>query len=371
MDTASLPHKFLLAGCLLSVLAACDHSTTKPAAGPESNDTARLPQIQIGRPEQVHISEPILATGSVFAHKTTNIVPLVGGLIEEIRVNVGDRVDQGAPLIRLRQAEFDLSVKRLAYARDLAKSELEDALRNWDNANRLREREVISQETLDALETRVAVSTSKLGMAEVNLSLAQQELTDSIVKAPFRGVITKRFVDEGAFVPSVMRSESPVVQLQKIDIVIVQIFVPETYLTSVSPGMRAIVHIPSLGQTFESRVALINDNHELNTRNIELRIGIANPDYVIKPGLFAVVKLYPEAREIRILPPESLLGAGQDRHVLTVEDGKVQRMNVAVKALTDGSLELLSELDPDTNIIVGTQRHTLEPGNPVTVDQLL
>ena len=69
----------------------------KPAAGPESNDTARLPQIQIGRPEQVHISEPILATGSVFAHKTTNIVPLVGGLIEEIRVNVGDRVDQGAP----------------------------------------------------------------------------------------------------------------------------------------------------------------------------------------------------------------------------------------------------------------------------------
>jgi multidrug efflux pump subunit AcrA (membrane-fusion protein) len=165
-----------------------------------------------------------------------------------------------------------------------------------------------------------------------------------------------------------MRSESPVLQIQKIDIVVVVLFVPEIHLASISPGMRGVVHIPSLDQTFESSVVLINDSHDLKTRTIEVRIGIANPDYLIKPGLFVEVELYPEPHYAQILPPESIIGIGQDTHVLVMEDGKVKRVDLTVKGLSDGRLELLSELDPGANIIADKQRHTLEPGYPVTVD---
>lgn len=361
-------HTMLLAAYLSIMLTACDHSTTIPTASPESNNGSSPPQVQIGKLEQTQISEPIYSTGTVVAHKTTSIVPLVGGLIEEIFVKVGDRVEQGDPLLRLRQREFELSVVRLTHARDLAQAELEDAQRDLDNAIKLSKREAFSQEQLDDRRTRVSVSMSQLGIAETNLSAAQQDLEDSFVKAPFRGVITKRFVDEGSFVPSVMRSESPVLQIQKIDIVVVVLFVPEIHLASISPGMRGVVHIPSLDQTFESSVVLINDSHDLKTRTIEVRIGIANPDYLIKPGLFVEVELYPEPHYAQILPPESIIGIGQDTHVLVMEDGKAKRVDLTVKELSDGRLELLSELDPGANIIADKQRHTLEPGYPVTVD---
>ena len=319
---------FLSLVCGICILTACEE--TEKQQNTLNASTVAPVTVDAGTLTRIDVAEPIFATGSVFAHKTTNIVPKVGGLIEEIYVAVGDKVEQGDPLVRLRQDDFELNVERLTHARNLARAELEDAERDLNSAVHLSRKEVFSKEQLEDRQTRVSVSKSKLGIAEADLSQTLNELRDSIVHAPYRGVITQRFVDEGAFVPSVMRSERPVLQIQKIDIVVILLAIPERHLSKIEVGMPGTVHIPSLDTTYDSEVVLINDRLDLKTRTMDVRLGIRNPEYIIKPGLFTEVELITQARTALILPSESVLGTAEDRFVYVIENGKAIRKSVRV-----------------------------------------
>jgi len=329
---------------------------------------ANYPEITEARPvrtallEPVQLVEPIFSTGTIVAQKKTDLVPMVGGLIEEIYVAVGDRVESGQPLLRMRQKDFQIKVDRLKQGTDLAKAELRDAERDLDNAITLKKKEVYSIEELDDRRTRVDVATAKLGIAQALLVEANKELDDSVMRAPYRGVITKRNVDEGAYVPSVMRSGSPLLQIQKIDIMVALLLIPEVHLQSIELKTPGRVYIPSLDRTYETEVRLINDRLVLETRTIDVRLGIRNADYIIKPGLFIEVELLPKPRAALIIPPDAIKGLGSERYLFIAVDGVSVRRTVTVRELEDGRLELLAGVDPEEMIIVGPERHTVQDG---------
>lgn len=350
--------------CLFA-LSACSEGIDQATTPTRDGETPAPISVQVASLTRAEIVEPIFATGTVAAQKTTNIVPNVGGLIEEIYVAVGDKVEEGAPLVRLRQSDFELNVERSTHARNLALAELEDAERDLESAVKLRQKDMLSNEQFEDRQTRVSVANAKLGIAEADLARSLNDLEDSIVRAPYRAVITKRFVDEGAFVPSVMRSERPVLQIQKIDIVIVVLSIPERHLPNINVGMPGEVHIPSLNTSYESKVVLINDRLDLKTRTMDVRLGIPNPTYSIKPGLFAEVTLAPQARTVNILPPDALLGTADNRFVFVSDSGKAVSRRVEVQELQDRRVVLKTGLDATAKIIVGSNRYLLQNGTPV------
>jgi RND family efflux transporter MFP subunit len=317
--------------------------------------------------EPAELAEPIFVTGTILALKSTDIAPLVGGLIEEIYVAVGDRVEKGQPLFRMRQKDFEIKLSRLANAERLAEAEFTDAKRDLENAIALRKKEAFSVEQLDDRRTRVEVTDARRGIAQANLAEAQKELDDSIARAPYRGVITRKSVDEGAYIPSIMRSERSVLQIQQIDIMVALLYVPEVHLQAIELGTPGRVHIPSMNQTYESEVALINDRIDPKTRTIDVRLGVLNPDYLIKPGLFIEVELIPKPRQGILLPPNSTKGLGSTRYLFVVEGGIASQRQVKVRELNDGRLELLSDIEPGTIIIVGKGIHLVSDGTSVTV----
>lgn len=97
-------------------------------------------------PQRTEIVEPIFATGTVLAHKTTDLVPLVGGMVEEILVSVGDRVEKNQPLLRMRQRDFEIKVERLRQAVRLASAERNNARIDLDSAVALVQKGGLSQE---------------------------------------------------------------------------------------------------------------------------------------------------------------------------------------------------------------------------------
>ena len=320
-------------------------------------------------PEIAALSEPIFVTGTILARRSTNISPMVGGLIEEIYVNVGSRVEEGQPLLRMRQKDFEINVLRLSEAKRLAEAEYQDAERDLEHAIALREKQAFSVEQLDDRRTQREVSGAKLGIASANLAEAQKELEDSITRAPYRGVITQRHVDEGAYVPSIMRSEHPVLQIQEIDVLVALVFVPEVYLTSIQLGTLGTVHIPSMNQTYESEVALINDRIDHKTRTIDVRLGIPNVDYAIKPGLFIEVELMPISRQGLVLSPNATMGLGSSRSVLVVEDGVVSQRTVQVRELSDGRLEILQGVSSNAILVVGPSMRKVSDGSRVAISE--
>ncbi|GAB5453386.1 MAG: hypothetical protein Hals2KO_37140 [Halioglobus sp.] len=294
---------------------------------------------------------------------------MVGGLIEEIFVNVGARVEKGQPLLQMRQKDFEVRVSRVSEARRLAEAEHKDAERDLDNAIALKKKKALSAELLDDRRTRVEVTKAKLGIANANLAEAQKEMDDSITRAPYRGVITQRHVDEGAYVPSIMRSERPVLQIQQIDVMVALVRVPESHLNAIELGTPGKVHIPSMNQTYESEVALINDRIDHKTRTIDVRLGIPNADYAIKPGLFIEVELTPTPRQALVLPPEAATGSGSSRRVFVVEDGVVSQRDVQVRELSDGRIEVIQGISPEAVLIVGASMRSVSHGSKVIIEE--
>lgn len=349
-----------------AIASGCDISSADPVPVRVSKAEIAPIQVEVLRPKQSKIVEPIFVTGTVLAVKTTDIVPLVGGMVEQIMVRVGDRVKKGQPLLRMRQRDFEIKVERLRQAVRLAAAEQHNARVDSENATALVKRGGLSQEQVDDRRTRYEATTAQRGIAQADLAEAELALADATTRAPYDGVITQRNVDEGAFVSSFMRTSEPVMQIQKIDIMVAVIFVPEVHIGSIKLGTPGKVTIPGLNTSYQSEVALINDRLDLQTRSIDVRLGIQNADYAIKPGLFIEVELYPDARSALTLPKNMVRGLGGDRYVFVVENGLAKRRSVDIRELEDGQAEILSGIEDNEMVIQGPNLNLIQDNASVT-----
>lgn len=357
--SATRPIMRLLALLLCVVHAGCEQ---EPLLGHSDQPRPPAPALEfsaIGL-ERSEIMEPIYVTGTVLAYKTTDLVPMVGGMVEEILVRVGDRVQKGQPLLRMRQRDFEIRVERLRHAVELASAEQRNARVDYESGLKLARRGGLSQEQLDDRRTRFESTSAQLGISRADLAEAELALEDAITRAPYDGVITQRNVDEGAYVSSFMRTSEPVMQIQQIDIMVALVFVPEAHINAIRLGTPGKVTIPGLDKSYDTEVHLINDRIDMTTRSIDVRLGIPNDDYEIKPGLFIEVELYPDPRPAWTLPSDVVRGLGGERYVFVARNGIARRAGVQIRELEDGRVEVLAGLEPEDVVVQGADLHLLE-----------
>jgi RND family efflux transporter MFP subunit len=318
--------------------------------------------------ELVRVSEPIAATGSVLAEKTTEIGPRVDGLVEEVAVRVGDRVAEGQPIFRIRAVDYQLRLAEAEAALRLVTAEAEKAARDRERVRTLHEKGVASHERLDQTETGHAITRARVETARAAVAIARQAVEDCVVRAPYAGVITRRYIDEGAMLRTMMGGGSAVIQLMKTDIVAVIVQVPETQLPRVRLGTPARVQIDGLDRVFESRVEIVNDRVEASSRSIEVRMHVSNPDLAIKPGLSATAEILPEPREVLVLERRALLGSRDARFVFLAEAGHAVRRPVEVRDVDAARVEVIRGLAAGERALVGPDLTRVSEGSPVRVE---
>ena len=164
-----------------------------------------------------------------------------------------------------------------------------------------------------------------------------------------------------------MMGPSGVVQIMEIHIVAAIVDVPEVHLSKFGVGTRAKVIIDGLNDEFESEVHRINDYIDPVKRTIQVRIGIANDDYRIKPGSFARAMIYPPAREVLTLPRGAVLGFEEQRYVFVEENGIAKRKPVRTAQLDAERVVVLEGLSQGTKVLSGPGLRTLVEDDPVIV----
>lgn len=311
--------------------------------------------------------EPIVGTGTIAADRTTDVGPRVDGTIEEIFVRVGDRVDVEAPLFRTRTSDYEIRVREAEHSLQLARAESVRALRHLSRVETLHQKAVASDEQLDEMRTAATIATARLEVARTALEKAKQDLEDTTVRAPYAGVITRRYVDEGTMMRTMLSASSQVVQLMKTDVVAAIVLIPEIHLGRIRIGTPAKVRVDGLDAEFESEVYIINDRVEVASRSIEVRLPIRNPDLAIKPGLFAKAEIFPDPRAVTVVERRAVLGSASDRYVLVPEGGRAVRRAVRVRDLDALRLEVLEGLEPGASVLVPPPGKLIEEGAPVRV----
>ena len=311
---------------------------------------------------------PVFGTGTLAAVKTSEIGPRVDGIIDAIAAKVGDRVAEGQELFRTRRVEYEIRVREAEHGARLARAEAAKARRDSERARTLNEKGVASSEQLDAARTAREIAEARLGVAETALARARQDLADTVVRAPYAGVITRRYVDEGTMLRTMLSSGSTVVQLMQTDVVVAIVQLPELELPRVRVGTRARVRVDGAGREFDGEVAVLNDRVDPLTRAFEVRIPVENPDLSLKPGLFVRIELLPDPRDATVVERRAVLGSGDERWVMVAEDGRARRREVAVRELDATRFEVVRGLAPGDVVLAGPNLPLVGEGTPVSFE---
>lgn len=318
-----------------------------PAAGPPGTPVEAMAVKQISLPQS------ITAVGSLRSDEAVLLRPEVAGRISEILFREGQGVRQGDVLVRL-----DSSVQRAEL--DQAKANLSLNQSKFERAVDLQKKGFISSQARDEAENNYKVSKASVDLFAARL--AKLEL-----KAPFSGIAGLRQVSVGDYV----KDGQDLVNIETVDPLKVDFRVPEIYLKQVAVGQALQLGLDAFpNQTFTGQVFAINPLVDASGRSIVIRAQIRNPGSVLRPGMFARVRLIVGGnQETLAIPEQALVQAGDDVYVFKVSDGRAQRARIEIGQRRDGIVEVTKGL-AKTDVVITAGLQKIRDGGPVKVTLL-
>lgn len=317
---------FTLAGLLLLVGALAGikllQFQTMFAAGA---DFAPPPEVVTTIEVKRDIWQPTLnAIGSVTAVQGVTLSAEEAGTVRRIAFESGATVRAGQLLV-----EFDVQVEQAQLRSAEATAELARA--NLARARDLRAKNMVSQADLDAAEAQAK-------QAEAQMDNFRAVIAKKTLYAPFAGRTGIRQINLGQF----LSAGDPIVSLQSLDPVYVDFALPQQRLAQLKIGMTVQVAADAFpGQHFTGPLSAMNPEVELATRNIRLRATLANPQGLLRPGMFVTVAAeLPETEPVLMIPATAVLYAPYGDSVFVVEEKKDEKTGVAGKVLNQRFVRL-------------------------------
>jgi membrane fusion protein (multidrug efflux system) len=291
-----------------------------------------------------------VAVGTLLANEMVVVRPEIAGRVGEIGFREGETVRKGDLVIRL-----DDSMERAELAQAQAALALSKA--NYDRAETLYRSGSGTSRALD--EAR-----AKLRNDEAAVVLSQARLGKMRIEAPFAGIVGLRKVSVGDY----LSPGADVVNLAQIDPLKVDFRVPEIYLPAVAGGQTVAIEVDSFpDRVFPGEVFAIDPMVDPAGRSVVMRARIANPDGLLRPGLFARVTLTLKSRENALfVPEEALIPTGEKVTVYRIVDGTVEEAPVKLGERLGKEVEVLSGLAPGDQVVTAGQIK-IHPGMKVSV----
>ena len=252
----------------------------------------------------------LTAIGSIAAVQGVTVTPEIPGLIREINFESGAVVAKGDVLVRLNTSLEEAQLRALEAQEELAKL-------NLNRERTLRDQKMVSQAELDAAE-------STLKQTQGNADAVRATIQKKTIRAPFAGRLGIRLVNLGQY----LDIGKPIVSLQSLTPVYADFSLPQQELARLKTGMIVRVTTDTYpGRKFEGTLTAINPDLDQSTRSVGLQATFANPDQLLRPGMFARAEvLLPEEQALLVIPATSVLSApyGDSVYVIESKPGKDQ-----------------------------------------------
>jgi membrane fusion protein (multidrug efflux system) len=317
----------------------------------QEHPASRAPVVSAAIVAKDKFVESIEAIGTARAEESVEITAKTADTIGAINFTEGQPVEAGAILVEMTSTQ---------QAADLlaARAELAEAEKAYDRAADLVSKGIAAKASLDsAIGTRDA--------ARGRVQSIEAKLADTIIKAPFAGVVGLRNVSVGSFV-------SPgdvITTLDDISPIKGDFTVPERLIGMLKPGLKIEASVAAYpGETFDGTVSNVDTRIDPATRAVTVRAEIPNEARRLLPGMLMSVTLIVSEREAIAVPESALVAQGSSRYVFRIDaEAKAHRVDVKTGLVKPGSVEILEGLNEGDRVVSqGTNKVT--PGQPVTID---
>jgi RND family efflux transporter MFP subunit len=329
-----------------------------------------------------------------------DIMSKVSGYIKQIKVDIGDHVQAGQILATLEIPEMQDDLTRAAATIDQANAELataRDELQRAQTAHDIahlsysrvldvakREPGLVPQQDVDEAHSRDLVAEAQVSAAKSRIVECQQRVRVSqaeqaqfqtlyqygVIAAPFEGVVTKRYANNGSLIQAGTASQTqamPVIRLSENGLLRLALPVPESAVPSIHLGEPVMVHVSALNRSFPGRVARFADKVDESTRTMKTEVDVPNPALLLIPGMYAEVELTTKQRKgVLSVPVEAIDGSGSSARVFAVQPaGTIQIVPVQLGIETARDIEIHSgDLKQGESVVVSS-RSGLKNGSKV------
>ncbi len=306
-------------------------------------------------------------TGSIMALQEVPVRAKVSGTVMEKYIKGGEHVTEGQPLFRLdtRTYSSNLAAAQAQVAQSTAT--YENAKRDLARYEELIANGAISRQAYDSQKAATEAYQAVVEAARSQATIAADNLSDTIVTAPFTGTLSMDDVNVGTFASA---GTTPLVTISNADPLYVQFDMSESEYLSLVKNKNGT---DTLGDALKMRLAdgsiygetgkIVQINPSLTSGQLTMKAAFANPDNVLVPGMYATIVSDAEVAKDSILVPTKALVQLLNKDMLDVViDGKVQQKAVKVGATYGIYTIIESGIDVNDEIIVEGQ-------NKVTVGQ--
>jgi RND family efflux transporter MFP subunit len=361
---------------LAGLTSAC--GTAKGESAATNSEPAAVSVSVVAATEQP-IMRYLKVTGTLAAEEEAEVAAEVQGRVIATPVERGTRVAEGADLIRISPAEAQAQATEAeANAAQLegrlglgdgaafeidrvpevanARAQLTLAQGDFDRAKMLMEKKLLSPADFDQRSAQAEVARRQLEIARngaqqqyqallaarARVMLARKALADTVVKAPFAGVVGERLVSVGDYV---MRG-TKVASVLRTNPLRVQLTVPEQYSAGMAIGRSVSFEVDaSPGQKFIGQVRYVSPALDTNSRTLVVEAVVPNDGATLKPGSFATALIEQANRSPGVLTPAAAVRtvAGTSR-VFVVAADRVEERIVTVGQQVGEQIEITSGL---------------------------
>ena len=342
----------LLMGVLLLSLTACGGSKTT-----ETEDTAIA--VEVGKAVVCDMEASTVLSGTLTAKEDVSIIPKAAGTIQNVYVAVGDRVAKGQVLATLDSSDLQAQLDQAMASYNTAKSAYNEASANLKRMQLLYDEGAISLQQLES--AKGSVERSGVDSAAAAVQMVKKQMSNMTITSPISGIVSA----VNAQVGEIASQQAAMINVVNMDTVQVKTSVTEANINKISAAQTVPVTVASASdKAFQGRVDSIAPAADPQSMTYPVVINIANASHVLKPGMFAEIKLATEKKAgVIAIPKAAVSGINV---VYVVKDNKVTAVTIEKGIENADLVEVLSGIK-EGDVVVTKGQNLLYNGAKVRI----
>src|SRR3984885_1018592 len=320
------------------------------------------------------------ASGYIVARRQATVASKITGKMVELDIEEGDRVQEGQVIARLDDSNVRAALAAAHAQLDFAKAGLAETEVNLANAHRDFDRQTSlvkghfvsqaaldnSKTSMDALTAQLATQRSNIQVAQRNVEVADRNLADTIVRAPFTGVVTVKAAQPGEIVSPLSAgggfTRTGIGTIVDMDSLEIQVDVNENFINRVEPAQKVTAKLNAYPDwQIPGHVIAVIPTADRSKGTVTVRIALDQKDPRILPEMGVRVSfLASSSSEAGVhpvpglsLPSDAVQVSGPVGVVYVVHDSTVERRAVKLGASSSNEVTVLSGLQPAERVAIG------------------
>lgn len=286
--------------------------------------------------------------GRIEAIANATLAAQTGGRVAELPVDVGDRVEEGAVVVRFTQVEQQSGQRQAQAGLTAARAAADEAAATLHRVEDVYARRLVSAADYDRAKAAHNAAQAQLGSARAALRSADEQVGYTAIRAPYRGVVTARFVQPGETVAP----GQPLLSGLSLDRLRLVVDVPQSLAAQLRADTPASI-LTDDGRRIAATRLVITPQADVGSHAVSVRLDLPEGEPDLLPGMSAKALFDIGTEEVLAVPATAVATRGEVVSVFVLrDDGLIAMRQVRLGRTLGGDVEVLAGLSARETIAV-------------------